>query len=297
MKQMSLAFVLGLFVLLIGSSAYAQAPGTAVFNSIPSPMPGNVPSQGYQCCGTSELGDEIRLEADTPRRAGNLTVLMSSWSLHSNYLSMPAAGYEHPFTISLYADQASALARSPFATVTQTSVVPWRPEADPTCAGGTAWRASPTQCFNGFAFTLNFDLRHLNLDLPDQFIWGLAFNTNTWGYAPLGVSGPYESLNVGTANVDGVGVPPSVGVDVEPDVAYWNTVHASLYADGGVGGVGVFRPDTNWAGYQPAARLTTFAMPSSTHECKNGAWANLVRADFSPFKNQGACVSYVNTGK
>jgi hypothetical protein len=26
-------------------------------------------------------------------------------------------------------------------------------------------------------------------------------------------------------------------------------------------------------------------------------WANLVRLDFTPFKNQGDCVSYVNTGK
>lgn len=31
--------------------------------------------------------------------------------------------------------------------------------------------------------------------------------------------------------------------------------------------------------------------------CKRGAWARLVRADGSPFKNQGDCVSYVKTGK
>lgn len=31
--------------------------------------------------------------------------------------------------------------------------------------------------------------------------------------------------------------------------------------------------------------------------CKNGGWQTLVRANGTPFKNQGACVSYVNTGK
>ena len=137
----------------------------------------------------------------------------------------------------------------------------------------------------------------LNLDLPEQFIFGVAFNTNTWGYSPLGVGGPYESLNVGLANVNGAGVPPSVGVDLDPDVVYWNTVHAGWYSDGGVGGFGILRPDTGWLNYQPAVRFTTFSVPSLTRDCKNGAWENLVRANFSPFKNQGECVAYVNTGK
>jgi hypothetical protein len=39
------------------------------------------------------------------------------------------------------------------------------------------------------------------------------------------------------------------------------------------------------------------AVPMSKDDCKGGGWPNLVRADGSSFKNQGACVSYVNTGK
>ena len=31
----------------------------------------------------------------------------------------------------------------------------------------------------------------------------------------------------------------------------------SNYADGGAGGVGVFRLDTNWAPYTPAVKFTT----------------------------------------
>jgi hypothetical protein len=32
-------------------------------------------------------------------------------------------------------------------------------------------------------------------------------------------------------------------------------------------------------------------------ECKNGGWQNLRRADGTPFKNQGDCVSYTNNGR
>lgn len=38
-------------------------------------------------------------------------------------------------------------------------------------------------------------------------------------------------------------------------------------------------------------------LPTSKDDCKNGGWQQLGRGDGSPFKNQGACVSYVNTGK
>lgn len=266
------------------------AQGTVVFDSIPSPTPGNVPSQGYQCCGTSEIGDEILLEVDTPRTAGYATILMSSWSLNSTYPTMSSAGYTHPITLNIYADDASAQAHTPIRTVTQTFTIPWRPEADQNC--GTGWFSiTENKCYNGFAFPIVFDLRSLNYNLPDQFIYGIAFNTNTWGYSPISQPGPYESLNVGLNRTS----VPSVGTDVNSDTVYWNTAHGSWYTGGGVGNI--FRQDTGWAPYKPAVQFTTFAVPSTTAECKNGAWQNLVRANFSPFINQGACVSYVQTGK
>ena len=139
--------------ILLLSAAPALAQGTVVYDSIPSPTPPNVPSAGFQCCATAEIGDEVRLEVDTPRRTGYATVLMSSWSLHSDYPDLPAAGYTHPITLNIYPDAASAAARTPAKTVTQTFEIPWRPAPDPTCAGGTAWRAADDLCYNGFAFT------------------------------------------------------------------------------------------------------------------------------------------------
>jgi hypothetical protein len=37
--------------------------------------------------------------------------------------------------------------------------------------------------------------------------------------------------------------------------------------------------------------------PLDADDCKNGGWRNRSRADGTPFKNQGDCIQYVNTGK
>ncbi len=120
---------------------------------------------------------------------------------------------------------------------------------------------------------------------------------STWGYNPIGMPGPYESLNVGTANVNGAGVPPSVGTDVEPDATFWNTAVAGFYTDGGAGGVGIFRRDTDWLGFEPAVQFTAITVATSANACKGNGWQSLTRADASTFKHQGDCIQYVNTGK
>lgn len=37
-------------------------------------------------------------------------------------------------------------------------------------------------------------------------------------------------------------------------------------------------------------------VPTDKNQCKNGGWSSLTRLDASPFKNQGDCIQYVNTG-
>ncbi len=270
------------------------APGTVVYDSIPNPIPPNVVSQPFQAQQTLEFGDLVQLESDTPRRLGYTTLLMSNWALASDYPALPDAGFSHPITLNIYADVASATAGTPIATVTQSFVIPWRPAADPTCPnGGTAWRAANGNCYNGLATPITFDLRSLNFDLPETFVYGIAYNTQSYGKNPIGQPGPYNSLNVGLHSTP----PVPVGVDVNPNAVVWNTLTAAWYTDSGTGGVGTFREDTNWAPYTPAIQFNTFAVPVTIESCKYGAWLNLVRTDFSRFGNQGDCVSYVKTGK
>ena len=42
--------------------------------------------------------------------------------------------------------------------------------------------------------------------------------------------------------------------------------------------------------------IAPLSVPASKDDCKDGGWQHLVRSDGSSFRNQGACVSYVNTG-
>lgn len=212
--------------------------GVPVFDAIPAPLPPNIPSVGFQATQTAELGDLVTLAADSGRHANAATVIMSSWALHSDYPTMPAAGFEHPVTLTFY----DATTLAPIASITQTFLMSWRPEADPTCSPAWKWKAADGICYSGFAFPITFDLSALNLTLPDTFVYGIAYNTNTWGYAPIGLAGPYESLNVGV-----LPAAPTVGTDVDPDAVYWNTMIPTNYADGGAGGVGTFRKDTNWS--------------------------------------------------
>jgi hypothetical protein len=56
------------------------------------------------------------------------------------------------------------------------------------------------------------------------------------------------------------------------------------------------------SGWDPAPDVTqsfTIAspVPTSKDACKDGGWQFLTRADGTPFKNQGDCIQYVNTGK
>lgn len=76
------------------------------------------------------------------------------------------------------------------ATKTANVAIPWRPAADPTCPGGTRWKASDNTCYNGFAFNAVFNnMSSLNVLLPDAVIVGVAYNTQTYGSAPIGVNG------------------------------------------------------------------------------------------------------------
>ena len=236
-------------LLLVACSSFG-AGASSIYSSIPAPLPPNVPSLGFEANASSEFGDLIQFTG-TSRSLTQVTVVMSDWALAANYPAFPGAGgptWNHPLTLNLYTVDNSGPNPAPgtlIATRTQTFAIPWRPVADPTCANPAQWRAGNGTCYSGLAFPVTFDFT--GVTVPSQMIYGLAFNTEHYGYAPIGVAGPYASLNLGLAQA-----PPTVGVNPFPDTAYWNTTNAANYADGGAGGVGVFRRDTNWTPYSGA---------------------------------------------
>jgi hypothetical protein len=271
--------------LSLTATAGAVTP-SAVYDATPSPLPPNVASLGYEATSTSEFGDKVHL-AGTNRVLDEITVTMSDWALKSDYPTVgTATSWQHPITVNVYTTGLTLLASK-----TETITIPWRPAADPTCTGGTAWRASDGLCYNGIAFNATFDMP--NVTLPNDVIVGIAYNTQHYGSTPLGVPGPYNSLNVGIPT----GQTASVGTDDSADRVYWNTSHGPFYSDGGAGGVGTFREDTGWTpngtvAFKITATPALVAPPTSKDQCKNDGWKTF---NNPAFVNQGGCVSYVES--
>jgi hypothetical protein len=231
-----------------GLAANSALAGSVVYNATPSPLPPNVASLGFEATSTSEFGDYVHL-AGTNRRLNTVTVTMSDWALYSDYssdvrYSANSTTWSHPITLNVYSSHlgANGAPDTLLATTTQSITIPWRPVADPTCSTPTAWRASDHQCYNGLAFNATFNLGGLNVQLPNDVIVGVAYNTADYGAVPNYTAGPYNSLNVGAADNQ----TPSVGTDDNADNVFWNTSLAGFYNDGGAAGFGIFRQDTHW---------------------------------------------------
>jgi hypothetical protein len=230
------------------TGAAAAPPSSVVYDATPSPLPANVASLGYEATSTSEFGDYVHL-GGTDRRLKTITVTMSDWALYADYASDARymgnpATWTHPITVNVYSDHLNGdgVPDTLLASKTETITIPWRPVADPTCPGGTAWRAGDGNCYNGIAFNATFDLGSQKVTLPDDVIVGIAYNTADYGAAPIHQGGPYNSLNVGVPAAQTA----SVGSDANADNVFWSTSYGPFYADGGAGGVGKFRTDTNW---------------------------------------------------
>ena len=274
------------FVLFFSASG---AVGQIIYDSIPSPLPNNLVSQGFECCEINEIGDHVQF-AGTNRRLSSVTVTMSDWACESgdwwgntgDCMTTPGATFSHPITLNIYDDSLNLLA-----TKTQDFDIPYRPSQDPANCGPethTWYDPSADTCYNGLAFNITFDLSTLNVVLPDEVIFGVTYNTSNRGYEPIGVSGDYDSLNVGLRDYTEFS-PPSVGTDVNSDAVFLSSTSNALLHE-----------ETGWTPYTPAISFTAaLPVPMIKNDCKKGGWRNLSRADGTTFKNQGKCIQYVNT--
>ncbi|MEY2588654.1 MAG: hypothetical protein QOJ67_638 [Acidimicrobiaceae bacterium] len=292
--------------LLAGPAAQAasSASGVTIYNSIPTPLPGNLVSQPFEAQQVSEFGDKVTF-AGTARLLKDVTITMSSWACQTGSwvlgtcASTPGATSLVPITVKLYTNDANAFSGTSFAAVTQTVAVPYRPSASANCTGtdaGKWYDAASATCFSGKAANVTIDFSALNVTLPNTVIYGISYNTSNYGptpYGPLPCSSTpqgcfYDSLNVG------VSASATTGTDVDPDGAFLNSATASVYCDGGT--AGTFRNDHSpacWTGYVPSVRFGAANPPASKDACKRDGWKQLTDDNGKPFKNQGACESYL----
>src|SRR5438132_2016954 len=91
------------WTMLASVSAFAD---TVVYDSLPNPLPGNVPSQGFECCSASEFGDHVRIAPIPTPTLTSAVVTMSSWACESGgfqtCVTTPGSTFTHPITLNIY---------------------------------------------------------------------------------------------------------------------------------------------------------------------------------------------------
>ena len=225
--------------ILLSGTAFADPRPTIVYDAVPTPLPPNMASLGFEATATSEFGDRIHLKGSR-RHVQSITVTMVDWALYDDYKTDPRyAGnhrtWMHPLTLNVYKAKTFDAFGAPAVrlfSVTRYVDIPWRP---------AVWD------YPGIAFNVKFEV---DMDLPSDVIVGVAFNTQDYGETPIAKPGPYNSLNVGVPEEQTA----VVGTDDDVDAVYWNT-SINWYADGGV--TGHFREDTLWAPFGTVAFRVT----------------------------------------
>ena len=229
-----------------------------IYNSVLTPLPGNLPSQPFEAQAVNEFGNAVNFSSGNSHDLTKVVVTMSSWGCASGswYLhtcSTPEdATFAQPITLNIYSPSTDGVnPGAKIATVTKTFDIKYRPSASPECVGTNAgkWYDEDSKtCFNGLAQNITFNTK--DVKVGSSAIFGVAYNTTHYGYAPIGQSAAcfstpqgcgYDSLNVALTE-DPTDV--SVGTSVMPGKLWLASTAGSTYADNGAAGLGAFRIDS-----------------------------------------------------
>ena len=205
-------FYFGLIALLelIGGTAKAAV----VFNQMPANLDLSYQSFGFAANATKNFGNYVQL-AGTERYLNTVTVTMVTYAKQSDFLTDPryqsSVGWNHYVEAVIYAvDNTGAAPVLNYVTGRGENVlVPWKPTVVPS---GYSEPAGSVYPYEGYAFNVTFQFDGM-VQVPDQLVVAINFDTNHYGYQPMGAPGPYDQLNVATESLT-----PSVGSDLSPTV-------------------------------------------------------------------------------
>ena len=283
-----LVLFLAIVVALAPATAFAQGPiqfgqgngllgqqlSQVIYDSTITPLPPHHSSEAFQANQTSEVGDEVTF-AGSARTLQTVTVSMDSYACESGGIwntldctTTPGTTFSVPITLHIYNIGANDSLGSEITSMTDTFAIPYRPSASPeqcnadNSSVGYWYDSGTSSCWAGKAHNITFDFSGQSVNLPDSVIWGVSFNTSTYGENPLGTQAcssqpqgcPYDALNL-DLNPNVV-----VGSKPHPDTVWQNSITASQYCDNGDAGTGTFRLDSPtsacWEGQVPAAQFT-----------------------------------------
>ena len=180
---------------------YPRSQAEEIYRRAPLvPQPSH-PSYGLNGKSDLALGDVFNL-GGANRRLESVEAVLVNWARASAFPDLAAVnpeGYLHPLTLTIYRVIREDLFL--LAEVTEEFLIPWRPE---TLDDGGEYP------YGGFAYRARFDfLEEVNVDGKLAIL--ISYNTSNGGREPLGVPGPYDSLNVALSDLA-----VAVGSDDDP---------------------------------------------------------------------------------
>ncbi len=242
----------------VADSSNGDSQGGVIYNSVLTPLPGNLPSQPFEAQAVSEFGNAVNFPSGANHTLTKVVVTMSSWGCASGswYLktcSTPEdSSFSLPITLNVYGPSTDGInPGSKISSFTNNFNIKYRPSASAQCTGtdaGKWYNKSSKTCFNGLAQNITFNVK--NVKVGSSAIFGIAYNTTHYGYAPIGQSAAcfstpqgcgYDSLNIALTQ-DPTDV--SVGTSVVPGKVWLASTGAGTYADNGAAGLGTFRIDS-----------------------------------------------------
>lgn len=268
-KAVGVLATIALFLILTGCGS--STSNRVVYNSIPSPLPDNVASEGPEAYGFSELGDGFTLAA-TRGTLTQVTVVLDSWACQNgawysgDCVTTPGTTFSQPITVNIYGvTQTNGVwapsSTTPLASITKTFDIPYRPTSTPAQCGSDnqVWYSSKDQkCYHGIAMpvTVDFSSSQLPIPAPANIIVTVAYNTTSYGPSPIGPSAtcygtpagcPYDSLNIATYGDGGL-----IGAVLDPNSIFVNYTIAANACNPSSTTTGVLALDAGcWTGYHP----------------------------------------------
>jgi len=241
----------------LADSSDGQKSGV-IYNSVINPLPGNLPSVGFESTAFNEFGNAVNFSSGSSHDLTKVVVTMSSWgcasgSWYQHTCTTPEdATFAQAITLNIYNPSTDGVnPGAKIASFTNTFNIKYRPSASAQCVGndlGKWYDKESKICFNGLAQNITFNVK--NVKVGSGAIFGITYNTTHYGYAPVGQSAAcfstsagcgYDSLNVALTE-DPTNV--SAGTSVVPGKLWLASNAGGQYADGGTAGVGTFRIDS-----------------------------------------------------
>jgi hypothetical protein len=226
-----------------GGFAAGGAGAETIYNNIPSPIPGDVPSWNFADHSLTEFGGEVSFPAPSGQKSPSITFLLSSRacqgvSSEGGCLTTKKHGFRSPMTVVIRKTSGEVIH-----TYSKPYKVPYRPSSSAICATpefespGSWYDAAENRCYAGLAFELTFALPKKD-PLPDSgAIITIRFSDG--------------SLGVGMSDAA-----PSIGAD-PTEAIFLNSGSPAMYC-GDESDVGTFQGvicPSLFGGEQPAMKV------------------------------------------